>query len=150
MNRQDWFRLLLILLIPNLLRHVSYFMAYQQTGIYPSISPESVEIFTRGKILIFIIEELILSGIMSFFYFFDWRTRFLTFGYLCDSLIDMINSAWVEINNAILMNNFIIRELFIPYIVIGGILMFKIKDYKKIVPVVYALNLLFLLIQFWQ
>lgn len=145
-SKKAWFSLFIILLIPALLRHLSYFMAFTQTGIYPSVSPESVAFFNAGNIILFVLEEIILSGIIAVLYFFRYELHFLVFGYLFDPVIDVFNSLFLEIFNYIPLTNFIIRELALPYLLAGFLLMFYFDDYSKVKNWVYSL--LFIMIGF--
>ncbi len=146
-TKEEFFHLFLILLVPSMLRHVSYFFAFLQTGIYPSVSPESISIFESSGVILFFIEEVGLSFIMSIVYFLRFELRFLTLGYLVDPVIDAFNSLSVELFNFVPLTNFVIRELALPYFFFGFLLMFYYDDYESIKKMVYALMLIILAIQ---
>ncbi|PIO00351.1 hypothetical protein COT72_01440 [archaeon CG10_big_fil_rev_8_21_14_0_10_43_11] len=146
-RKHDFLKLFLVLLIPNMLRHLSYFFAYLQTGIYPSVSPESVAIFGAGQFALFFLEEVGLSLIMAVVYFFRHELHFLTLGYLVDPVIDAFNSLSVELFNYVPLTNFLMRELVLPYLFFGFILMFYYDHYEKVKDYVYALLLLILSLQ---
>ena len=149
-NMDDFTKLFFILLIPAILRHFSYFLAFFSTGIYPSISPESLLIFNQGDYFLFLWEEVFLSFLFSVIYFFNKKLRFLTFGYLIDPIIDLISTIPLYVTGKILLTNFFIRESLIPYLIIGPLLTYKYKEfedfYKKVYITTFGLFILQILL----
>ncbi len=139
--------LFLVLFILNITRHISYFHAYTLTGIYPSISPESIAIFTMQKSALYILEELMLSIIMTLIYFYAPKINFLTYGYLIDPIIDIANSITVVAIKTIVLNNFLIREIILNYLVLGIILKKRYKDIFKIVKEVIIITITLIILQ---
>jgi hypothetical protein len=146
-SKEEFFRLFVVLLIPNMLRHVSYFLAYSKTGIYPSVSPESITIFGGGAFALFFLEEAGLALIMTILYFFRHELHFLTLGYLIDPVIDAFNSLGAQLFSYVPLTNFLVRELVLPYLFFGFLLMFYFDHYDKVKNYVYGLLLLILSLQ---
>lgn len=138
---KQYFTIFLILLVPACLRHLAYYDTYASTGVYPSVSPESKAFFDNDMPLMFFVEEALLSSVIALLYFArtEW-TRILAFGYLIDPIIDIISSIYTKMTSLIFLPNFILRELILPYAVIGLILTFTFKDLKKVWRTVYVMT----------
>ena len=140
----------LILLTPAMLRHLSYYDTYASTGVYPSISPESIEFFKNDNYFMFFIEEALLSAVLTLIYFTKWEClRFLTFGYLIDPIIDIVCAIHTKLTGTILLQSFALRELILPYALIGFLLLWHFKKIKNVWRPVYVIICALLTIQFF-
>ena len=146
---EQYFTIFLILLVPACMRHLAYYDVFAETGVYPSVSPESQAFFENNLFVMFLIEEALLSAVIGLLYFAKLDLlRILAFGYLIDPIIDIISSIYTKMTSIIFLNSFLLREIILPYLVIGLLLAWTFKDLKKIWRTVYITTsgLLFYLI----
>ena len=147
---KQYLLIFLILLTPAMLRHLSYYDTYASTGVYPSISPESKEFFKNDNYLMFFVEEAFLSAILTLIYFTKWNwLRFLTFGYLIDPIIDIVAAIYTKMTGLLFLPSFALRELILPYALIGFTLLWIFKDVKKVWRPVYIIISALLTYQFF-
>ena len=147
---KQYFSVFMILLVPSLLRHLSYFDAYTNTGVYPSISPESKAFFESGFAFMFLLEEILLSAVISLLYFakLDWL-KFLAFGYLFDPVIDVTASIYTKMTSLLFLPSFALRELVLPYAFTGFLLMWLFREVKKVWRPIYIVISGLLIFQFF-
>ena len=109
---KQYLTIFLILLIPACMRHLAYYDVYQETGVYPSVSPESQAFFENNMFFMFLVEEALLSAVIGLLYFtkIEW-TKILAFGYLIDPIIDITSSIYTKMTSLLFLNNFLLREI---------------------------------------
>lgn len=133
-SKIDMLKFFLIILIPNILRQVLYYITYIQTNsIGFIVSFETVKIYNTFPFL-GILEEIIIGIVFTFFWFKFIRLRFFAYGWVSDALIDYISVlVWIIIGYTPLQllgfNNifeFLFREIILSYLVFG-ILFFRYR-----------------------
>lgn len=152
---KQFFTIFIIILIPNILRQIVYFVASNKTGSIDFIASfETRVIFTTFPFL-GIVEEIILGLIFVAIWFYVKHGKFLAYGWVFDSLFDFISViAWFFIGVTPLqalglgaVTRFALREIVFSY-VIAGPLLYKLKpDIKKfsIAVTIFALIVLTIL-----
>ncbi len=140
-NIKDIIKFFLIILAPNILRQVLYYITFLKTNSIDFIvSFETIQIYNIFPFL-GILEEVIIGIIFTFFWFKFIRLRFFAYGWISDALIDYISVlSWVLIGFTPLqllgLNNiirFFIREVVLSYLILGLLLYkYRIKIYKLV------------------
>ncbi len=125
----EWFILFLTLLLPNFMRQLVYLKSFKKTGGFGfCVSPETRRMHSN-KWLPWsgFIEELGWSSLWTFMWFngFQW----LAFGWVSDALLDCaIAYSWFKgkrkpkILFAGKRGAFFVREVLLPYLIIGPLL----------------------------
>ncbi|MBI2667986.1 hypothetical protein HYX17_04440 [Candidatus Woesearchaeota archaeon] len=153
-SKIDILKFFLIILIPNILRQLLYYITYIQTNsIGFIVSFETVKIYNTFPFL-GVLEEIIIGIIFTFFWFKFIRLRFFAYGWISDALIDFISVfSWILIGFTPLQllgfNNiteFLFREIILSYLVLG-ILLFRYRfNINKLVLGFTGFGILVLLI----
>jgi len=128
-----------ILLIPNILRQIYYFvMVNKYNSIDYIASFETQQIFSSSFPYLGIGEEILIGIVFTLFWF--GNIRFLAYGWIADALIDFISvfiwslTGFTPIQALTSDPNirFFFREVFFSYLVFG-LLLSKLKlDVKKL------------------
>jgi len=122
----------LSLLVPNFLRHLAYLVVYHRTGeLGHVVSFETRVIYSSGGFpWKGLFEEVVISLFITFFWFNFPLLGFLAFGWLVDALLDVAYSfVFLETGRTPLQflfsdlrTRFVVRELVIPYVLVGPVL----------------------------
>ena len=129
------FLIFFLMLIPNILRQIYYFVAVNKFNSIDYIASfETQQIFSSSFPLLGICEEIIIGLIYAFLWFKFRPARFLSYGWISDAMIDFISVfVWVLIGftpiQLITTNpyaRFFLREIFFSYLIFG-ILFAKLK-----------------------
>tara|TARA_Y100000310_G_scaffold246869_1_gene252300 strand:- start:4010 stop:4531 length:522 start_codon:yes stop_codon:yes gene_type:complete len=140
-ERKDIIKFFLIILIPNILRQVIYFVTSLKTNSVNFIaSYETVAIYNTFPFL-GVIEEIIIGIVFAFFWFKFIRLRFFSYGWITDAVIDYISViVWFFTGLTPLMllglnhiSRFILREIVFSYLIFGILLYYLRFDIKKLV-----------------
>lgn len=144
--------LFLLLFIPNLIRHSAYWIVYKKTkSLEHIVSFETRKIYKAGKLpWKGAVEELILGLIITFLWFRYPLAAFLAYGWLTDALLDVIyaliflksRKTPIMLITKNLKYRFAIREILIPYVIIGPIMAFFAFDIATYALTVFGLNVL--------
>ena len=144
-----------IILIPNILRQVYYFVAVNKFNSIDYIASfETQKIFSSSFPFLGIGEEIIIGLVYVFLWYNFSSTRFLAYGWITDALIDFISVfVWVLIGSTpiqLVTSNpylrFFLREIFFSYLVFG-LLLAKLKlDVKKLSFIFTGIGIALLLI----
>tara|TARA_Y100000034_G_scaffold129475_1_gene186016 strand:+ start:3858 stop:4367 length:510 start_codon:yes stop_codon:yes gene_type:complete len=139
--------LLIIILIPNILRQVYYFVAVNKFNSIDYIASfETQQIFSSSFPFLGFGQEIIIGLIYVFLWYKFKPTRFLTYGWITDALIDFISVfVWVFVGftpiQLITTNpyvRFFLREILFSYLIFG-ILLAKWKPNVKKLSMIYTL-----------
>jgi len=156
-NRKDFFTLLLIILIPNILRQIIYYATFLKTNSVGFIaSYETVAIYNSFPFL-GVVEEIIIGIVFAFFYFKYKNLKFFSYGWITDSLIDFISViSWFTLGLTPLqflglnqLSRFFVREILFSYIIFGPLLYkynFNIRKLSFIYSIIGIMVLIFILI----
>ena len=155
LNIKTFLIFFLIILIPNILRQIYYFIATNKFQTIDFIASfETREIFSSNFPFIGIGQEILIGLIYAFLWFkFDFA-RFLSYGWITDAFIDFISVfLWVLIGftpfQLITQNvyiGFFLREIFFSYLIFG-ILFYKLKiNLRKLSFIFTGIGLLMLAI----
>ncbi len=149
--------LFLLLFTPNIFRHFAYYLVFRKKSSIEHIdSYETRIIYKSGKLpWKGVIEEIILGIVITYLWFNFSYLRFLAFGWLSDALLDVIySSVFLAIGKTPLMfvakdlkKRFILRELVIPYLILGPLLysIFEIDTFALFTIASGAVNLFFII-----
>ena len=145
----------LIILIPNILRQIYYFIVVNKFNSVDFIASfETQKIFSSSFPFLGIGEEIIIGLVYVFLWYNFSSTRFLVYGWITDALIDFISVfVWVLIGFTpiqLVTSNpylrFFLREIFFSYLVFG-ILFYKLKlDIRKLSFIFTGIGVLLLLV----
>ena len=146
-SKKQYLLFLALILIPNLLRQIIYFVSFLKTGSTDFIiSGETVKIYSSGKFIFGVLEEILIGIVFSLVWFKFNRLKFLSYGWISDAAFDFLSVLTYFIFGAPILtllgfNNtwhFLLRELILFY-VISGPLLAKFKVNIKKLVVVYSI-----------
>ena len=147
LNLKTFLVFFIILLVPNILRQIYYFVAISKFNSIDYIASfETQKIFSSAFPFLGVGEEIIIGLVYAFLWFKFSPARFLAYGWITDALIDFVSVfSWVLFGftpiQLITTNpyvRFFLREVLFSYLVFG-ILLAKLKlDIKKL-SLVYTL-----------
>src|SRR3989344_7753563 len=133
-NSKDIIKFFLIILVPNILRQILYYITFLKTNSVDFIvSFETIKIYQTFPFF-GVLEEIIIGIIFTFFWFKFIRLRFFSYGWISDALIDYISVASciligytpLQLLGLDSVARFIIREIILSYLVLG-ILFFRYR-----------------------
>ncbi|MDP6642241.1 MAG: hypothetical protein QGF74_02600 [Candidatus Nanoarchaeia archaeon] len=133
-DKVDIFKFFLIILAPNILRQVLYYVTFLKTNSVGFIvSYETVKIYNTFPFL-GVLEELVIGLVFTFFWFKFIRLRFFAYGWISDAVIDYISViVWVFLGATPLqflglssIARFFTRELLFSYFIFG-VLFFRYR-----------------------
>lgn len=155
LNLKSFLVLFFIILIPNILRQIYYFVAVNKFNSIDYIASfETREIFSSSFPFLGVGEEIVIGLVYVFLWYKFSFTKFLAYGWITDALIDFISVfSWVLIGFTpiqLITSNpyvrFFLREIFFSYLVFG-ILFYKLKlNIKKLSFIFNGIGVLLLLI----
>jgi len=80
-SKKQYLFFLALILIPNLLRQIVYFISFLKTGYTDFIiSGETIRIYGSGKFIFGALEEILIGIIFSLLWFKFDRLKFLSYG----------------------------------------------------------------------
>lgn len=132
-----------LVLIANWLRQVSYYVAYRRYGHYEFCeSTETLWFMKQRKWWIGYLEEV---GFFLLWLLF-WRIglRFLMYGWLFDAFQDVAIAAFwprIKLPKYNIMQTNVIREVVIPYLIMGPLLAFFALPVEKLSLIVVVAQL---------
>lgn len=144
----------LIILIPNILRQLIYYVTYLKTNSTDFIvSFETVAIYNKFP-FVGIIEEITLGIVFVLIWFRFSKIKFLAYGWITDALFDFISVlVWFFVGLTPLqllglntITRFILREIVLFYFVAAPILYYKLKTDIKKLSFIYSLIGLIILV----
>ena len=147
LNPKSFLILFIIILIPNLLRQVYYFVGVNKFNSIDYIASfETQQIFSSSFPFLGIGEEIIIGLIYIFLWFKFSSSRFLTYGWITDALIDFISVfSWALFSftpiQLITTNpyvRFFLREILFGYLIFG-IIFAKMKLNVRKMSLIYTL-----------
>lgn len=131
LNKKDFFTFFIIILIPNILRQVLYWVTYLITGSTDFIvSFETKAIFDSFPI-IGSLEEIAIGVIYALLWFRFKKLKFLSYAWINDALFDFISVFfWFFMGGTPLqllgfgtITRFFLREIILFYVIIGPLMM---------------------------
>ena len=154
-SKKKFLLFFIIILIPNLLRQLIYFVSFLKTGSTGFIiSTETVGIFGSGKFLFGVLEEILIGVFYTYFWFRFRRLKFLSYAWITDALFDYISVLfWFLFGGTVLQLvglsdvwRLLFRELILFYLITGPLL-YKFKvNIKKMSLVISVIGVLILLL----
>ena len=153
-NNKEFFTFFIIILLPNILRQVLYYLTFLKTNSLDFIdSFETIAIYNSFPFL-GIIEEIIIGIVFSYLYFKYRRLRFLSYGWITDALIDYIFVvSWFLFSLTPLqflgfnqITRFVVREILLSYVIFGPLLYGLKLNIKKLSFTYLIIGMLVLII----
>jgi len=145
----------LIILLPNIIRQIYYFIATNKFHTIDFIASfETREIFSSSFPFLGIGQEILIGLVYTFLWFKFNPAKFLSYGWISDAFIDFISVfIWVLIGFTpfqLITSNvylgFFLREILFSYLVFG-ILFAKLKlDIRKLSYIFTGIGILMLLV----
>ena len=143
---KEFFTLFLILLIPNILRQVIYYIAFSKTNSIDFIASFETKVIYSTFPFVGIVEEVFIGLVFVFLWFNFSKLKFFSYGWINDAMFDYISVlSWFVFGFTPLqflglgqLAEFLVREIVIPYVILGP-LMYKFNLNIKKVSIVYAL-----------
>lgn len=139
-SKKEFLILFFIIIVPNMLRQVIYYAAFLKTNSIDFIDSFETRLIYGSFPFIGIFEEIIIAIVFLFLWFNFKRLRFLSYGWVNDALFDFMSVlSWfiygltpLQFLGFGIIPRFFIRELILPYIILGP-LMYRAKfDIKKL------------------
>jgi len=139
----------LLLTIPNVIRQVGYYLAYKISHSHGFIvSFETKKFYSEKKFMKGVYEEFILGAVFTLFWYFVPMLKFLAYGWLADAVIDStITAAWMKTKKTFYEHftknekvRFILREILVPYIILGPLLLYMNVNIYYLITIVIAVQ----------
>ena len=142
---KEFFTLFFILLIPNILRQVIYYIAFSRTNSVDFIASFETKIIYATFPFIGILEEIFIGLVFVFLWFNFKKLRFFSYGWVNDAMFDYISvMSWFVFGSTPLqflglgqLAEFFVREVVIPYVILGPF-MYKLNLNIKKISIIYA------------
>jgi len=154
-SKKQYLFFLALILIPNLLRQIVYFISFLKTGYTDFIiSGETIRIYGSGKFIFGALEEILIGIIFSLLWFKFDRLKFLSYGWISDAAFDFLSVLTYFIFGAPILSllglnntwHFLLRELILFYIISGPILAKFRVNIKKLVVAYSVFGIIVLIV----
>ncbi|GEM_PF-2284468 len=139
LKEKETLLLFFIIVVPNILRQVLYYVAQTKTGQVGFIaSYETIKIYSVGFPVLGVLEEIGIGVAFIIFWVLSDKLRFFAYGWVFDALFDFISVAVWGIFGATPLQmlglshkvRFFIREILFSYIIFGPLLWYKKVNLK--------------------
>ncbi len=147
---KEYFTLFLILIIPAILKEMSYYETYYVTGTLPTTDPAIRLLFFSNNFFALILGEAVIAALAALLYFmkYDWL-KFAAFGYLIRSVTEILASMYTQMTGAMFLPSFILRDAILPLFLLGFLMLWTFKDIKRVWRPVYLIISALIIIQFF-
>ena len=144
----------LILLLPNLLRQVLYWVTASATGSTAFIvSFETQALYTSYTPLFGFLEEMLIAVVFTAFWHLSPWLRFFAYGWVMDALFDFLSvGSWIlwgatplEMLGVSVLWHFLLREVLLFYVLAGPFLAYAKVSLTRLSLASTGLGLLILL-----
>ena len=142
---KEFLGLFLIILIPNILRQAIYYITFLRTNSIDFIDSFETKLIYNTFPFIGLLEEIIIGVVFVFIWFNFKKLRFFSYGWINDALFDFVSVlAWFIFGSTPLqflglgiISRFVIREVIIPYVILGP-LTYSLKLNIKKLSIIYS------------
>ena len=143
---KEFLGLFLIILIPNILRQVIYYITFLRTNSIDFIDSFETKLIYSTFPFIGLLEEIIIGVVFVFIWFNFKKLRFFSYGWINDALFDFVSVlVWFIFGSTPLqflgfgiILRFAIREVIIPYVILGP-LTYSLKLNIKKLSIIYSI-----------
>ncbi|MCD6576157.1 MAG: hypothetical protein J7K73_03290 [Nanoarchaeota archaeon] len=139
-NLKEFATLFVIVLIPEIMRHLAYYFAQLKTNTIGFIASfETRVMYSASFPIAGILEEIIIGFAYITLWFKFRKLRFLTYAWIADVAFDfisvisfiLIGATPLQLLGLPLKTRFLLREIIFFYVIIGPLLMKYKIDIKK-------------------
>ena len=159
MELKKYFGFFILILLPNLLRQIIYKTTNYFTGsVGFIISFETAKLYSTNLWFLAFLEEAVIGLVFAFLWFKVKPLRFLSYGWISDAFLDYcVTLFWLivgktpfQLLNLNPLIDFILREIFFPYLVLGMLLYHLKVSIRKLVLayLIFGVLILSLIIKF--
>jgi len=143
---KEFLGLFLIILIPNILRQVIYYITFLRTNSIDFIDSFETKLIYNTFPFIGLLEEIIIGIVFVFIWFNFKKLRFFSYGWINDALFDfasvlvwfIFGSTPLQFLGLGIIFRFVIREVIIPYAILGP-LTYSLKLNIKKLSIIYSI-----------
>jgi len=150
-NKKEFLIIFILLLLPNWLRHLAYYVGILKTGGFGFIiSYETKQMYDVNAMFLGLLEEVVFSLLFTTLFLGFNELRFLAYAWVFDSFYDctqvliysLTGFTFLSFINLPILTRFIIRELLLPYVIAGPIIAKAWKpNIKKYAVIGFFINL---------
>ncbi len=150
-NKKEFLIIFILLLLPNWLRHLAYYVGGLKTGGFDFIiSYETKQMYNLNAMFLGLLEEILFSFLFTTLFLLFNKLRFFAYAWVFDSFYDctqvliysLTDFTFLSFFNLSILIRFIIRELLLPYVIAGPIIVRMWKpNIKKYAVIGFFINL---------